>query len=292
MIQNLSPQKLIVIMMSPNREKTFREAFSQWYSIMDVKEYSSLEQLVMHSKIFAIVCEAAIISNNGYKICHRIKSNAQLRCLPLILLGKDGNQASVEQKIHGLKNGADVYLEGDITAELLYLQIENLAALKFGQRNTQNSYSLFLCERDLKSSFFLNNINDILKKQLEDINFSVSTLAKLMHMSTPNFYKVFKSITHTTPNCYIMKFRMNKAAEYLRSGEHINEAMLKVGFTSSSYFAKCFKQIFMMSPKEYIAHRKNARDSYNDFIITQKYKDNIHSIKHIAKSETHKYWSV
>lgn len=285
MIQNLSLQKFIVTIMSPSREKAFRQTFSQWYSIMGVKDCSSLEQLVMHSKIFAIVCETTTIANNDYKICHRIKSNAQLRCLPLILLGKDGSQVSVEQKIQGLKNGADVYLDGDITTELLHLQIENLTTLKFVQKNTQKPHSPYFCGENLKFSSFLNSINDILEKQLEDIDFSVSMLAELMHMSIPNFYKVFKSITQTTPNCYIMKFRMNKAAEYLKSGEHINEVMLKVGFTSSSYFAKCFKNLFMMSPKDYIAYEQSARNYHNNSIITQESRNttNIYPASHVVK---------
>ena len=43
-----------------------------------------------------------------------------------------------------------------------------------------------------------------------------------------------------TPNTYVLNYRLNMAAQYLSEGMRINEVYLQLGFTSSSYFAKCF----------------------------------------------------
>ncbi len=45
---------------------------------------------------------------------------------------------------------------------------------------------------------------------------------------------------------------MNKAAELLQGGTRISEVAAQVGFTSSSYFAKCFKAQYGVLPKEYV----------------------------------------
>lgn len=54
-----------------------------------------------------------------------------------------------------------------------------------------------------------------------------------------------------SPNDYLKTLRMNKAGELLRSGIQISEVAARVGFTSSSYFAKCFKVQYGVTPKEY-----------------------------------------
>ena len=65
-----------------------------------------------------------------------------------------------------------------------------------------------------------------------------------------------------SPNDYMKSVRMNKAAELIGLGERISEVAAQVGFSSSSYFAKCFKAQFGVLPKEF-AFKK---DVHNDSI--------------------------
>ena len=53
------------------------------------------------------------------------------------------------------------------------------------------------------------------------------------------------------PNDYLKTIRLNHAAELIKAGERISEVCERVGFTSSSYFAKCFKAQFGVLPREY-----------------------------------------
>jgi AraC-like DNA-binding protein len=55
-----------------------------------------------------------------------------------------------------------------------------------------------------------------------------------------------------TPIEYLKMRRLEQAAQLLRQGVRITEVAERVGFTSSSYFAKCFKSRFGVLPKEYI----------------------------------------
>ena len=56
-----------------------------------------------------------------------------------------------------------------------------------------------------------------------------------------------------TPVDYLKMRRIEQAAAFLKQGYRINEVAERVGFTSSSYFAKCFKARFGVLPKDYIA---------------------------------------
>ena len=53
------------------------------------------------------------------------------------------------------------------------------------------------------------------------------------------------------PNNNVKNFRLNKAAELIANGVRIAEAAERLGFASSSHFAKCFKEKFGMLPKDY-----------------------------------------
>ena len=76
-------------------------------------------------------------------------------------------------------------------------------------------------------------------------------------MSRSNVHRKVKAVTGMTPNTYVLNYRLNMAAQYLSEGMRINEVYLQLGFTSSSYFAKCFKQKFGVLPKDYTKNKKS-----------------------------------
>ena len=53
---------------------------------------------------------------------------------------------------------------------------------------------------------------------------------------------------------YLKNFRLDYSARLLADGMRVTEVAIQSGFTSSSYFAKCFKAKFGMIPKEYAAN--------------------------------------
>ena len=98
---------------------------------------------------------------------------------------------------------------------------------------------------------FIDKINAILLEQVVNENYSIETLADQMNMSHSNLYRKMKSLFGMPPNNYVKNFRLNKAAELIANGVRIAEAAERLGFASSSHFAKCFKEKFGMLPKDY-----------------------------------------
>jgi AraC-type DNA-binding domain-containing proteins len=111
-----------------------------------------------------------------------------------------------------------------------------------------------LTQKDCK---FTENLQALLIDRLADENFSLDTLAEELNMSRSSFYRKIKALSGMSPNDYMKSVRMNKAAELIGLGERISEVAAQVGFSSSSYFAKCFKAQFGMLPKEF-AFKKDA----------------------------------
>jgi len=86
---------------------------------------------------------------------------------------------------------------------------------------------------------------------MRDEAFSIDILAEQMNMSRSCFYRKIKALTDITPIEYLKTKRLERAAQLLRQGSRINEVAERVGFSSSSYFAKCFRQKYGVLPKDY-----------------------------------------
>jgi len=189
---------------------------------------------------------------NGYQLCESIKSNTQFCHIPVILLTAKTN---VESKIMGLEYGSDAYLEKPFSLEHLRTQINNLLNSRqqlkelFASSPLLSSVEIVISKKDIE---YVERLNGEIEKHLLDVNFSIDTLSEFMNMSRSNFYRKLKSISGMSPNDYLKMIRLKKAAELLLSKDYrINEVYEKVGFSSSSYFAKCFKEQFGILPREF-----------------------------------------
>ena len=85
-----------------------------------------------------------------------------------------------------------------------------------------------------------------------DPNFSMDDLAATLHMGRSKFYGKVKELTGLSPSKYILKYRMEEASRLLQADEMtIAEISYQVGIQEPSYFYRCFKSYFGMSPSEY-----------------------------------------
>ena len=83
-----------------------------------------------------------------------------------------------------------------------------------------------------------------------------------MHMSRSSLYAKIKTLASMTPNELIQITRLKRAARMLREEHYmVSEVGTLVGFNSSSYFSKCFKAQFGMTPGEFAAPHPAATDT-------------------------------
>ena len=87
---------------------------------------------------------------------------------------------------------------------------------------------------------------------MSDSDLSVEVLASQLHLSRSQLYRKIKTLTGQTVNEFLRKIRLQRAKQIIETESDVNisEVCYKVGFSSPSYFTKCFKAHFGVLPTE------------------------------------------
>ncbi|MFT3910472.1 MAG: DUF4242 domain-containing protein [Ferruginibacter sp.] len=110
----------------------------------------------------------------------------------------------------------------------------------------------YLCF-SLQDENLLRALFDNLEKYWQDADFDIDSFSKEMAMSKSQLYRKIISLTGSSPNTLLKDYRLLKAKELMRKQcYNIAQVTFDSGFTSASYFTKCFKQKFELLPMAYL----------------------------------------
>lgn len=250
-------KKFTVLLVEDNVEllNLTRESLVEWFRVLKASNGREALEVLAKESVDIIVSDVMMPEMDGLELCCKVKSNIDYSHIPVVLLTA---KTTLESKVEGLECGADVYVEKPFSVKQLRMQIENLLKLRqsfhklmvslAGESVAVSTTEFAMSQKDCE---FIAKIQGVIAEQLADENFSIDLLAEQMNMSRSNFYRKIKALSGMSPNDYLKTLRMNKAAELIMSGTRISEVSAQVGFTSSSYFAKCFKAQYGVLPKEY-----------------------------------------
>ena len=100
-------------------------------------------------------------------------------------------------------------------------------------------------------SQFISRFKEVIEARLEDSNVSVEDLATDMNLSRVQLYRKVKAVTGSSPVELLRTARLNRAYQLLlTTDKSVSEIAYAVGFTSPSYFTKCFKDEYGKVPGE------------------------------------------
>ena len=235
---------------------------SEEYFVISASSGEEALQILEKNNIDLIISDVMMEEMDGFELCGKIKSNINISHVPVILLTA---KTDTESKIKGLEAGADAYIEKPFSPFHLKAQLLNLLKKRESQQKTYASTPL----SDLHSAVhnkldeeFMNKCTEIIQNNIEDSEFSVNTLAQELGMSRTSVFTKIKGIIGMTPNDFIKVTRLKKACKMMVEGEYrVTEIGFLVGFSSSSYFAKCFQKQFGMLPTEFLKKIKEDPSS-------------------------------
>jgi len=206
-----------------------------------------------------IISDVMMPEMDGYEFCTKIKNDFRTSHIPVILL-----TAKIEEQdmINGLATGADNYLKKPFKAAELHVRIKNLIENRNRlHRKFQTEQHMDFKEFKVTSAdeLFLEKCLNIIDSNLSNYDFSVEDFANEMALSRIHLYRKLKALTGLSTNKYIQTIRLKKAAVLLVSGYgNISQVAYDCGFSNPSYFAETFKEMFNISPTEYVKQAKNV----------------------------------
>lgn len=120
---------------------------------------------------------------------------------------------------------------------------------------------------------FLSKITAMVEEHISNEQFGVSELADAMHMSRSNLLRKVKKHTELSVSQLIRQIRLKRGMEMLRnSSMNVSEVSHQVGFSSTSYFIKCFREQYGYPPGEVGKRDENEISSFPVVQTHQKQK--------------------
>jgi AraC-like DNA-binding protein len=120
--------------------------------------------------------------------------------------------------------------------------------------NGENLFSLTPADEN-----FLTLLMDYTESFWFNTNLKVDDLSKPVGCSKSQLYRKMISLTGKSPNTFIKEYRLNEALALLnKNNRNISEVAYETGFTSPSYFSKCFQKKYGYLPSHYFASKARS----------------------------------
>lgn len=208
-----------------------------------------------------IISDVMMPEKDGLELTRIIKENLSTSHIPIILLTA---KSALENRLEGLKYGADDYITKPFSSVYLKARVENLLAQhKKLQELYRSTLMAPVSETEKKAPIdtsgmsqndrnFLNKLVEIMEANMDNGDLIVEDLVKDLAVSRSVFFKKLKALTGLAPIEFIREMRVKRAAEYIETGDFsMSQISYMVGINDPRYFSKCFKQQFGMTPTEY-----------------------------------------
>lgn len=201
-----------------------------------------------------VICDVMMPVMDGLEFTEQLKTNVATSHIPVIMLTAKNLE---EHRAEGYEHGADSYITKPFHSKVLLARIDNLLKQRKLLKNLYISSSqtaeqqIEESQLDNRDKQFMKQLHGIIQQNLSNSEFGVEDIGKEIGLSRVQLYRKVKAMTGSSVVDLIRKSRLAKARRLLESRSmSVSEVAYEVGFSSPSYFTKCFKDEFGMLPGE------------------------------------------
>ena len=191
---------------------------------------------------------------DGLEVCRKVRQSDVLNHIPIVVVT---GKITEQERLEGIKAGADAYINKPFNSEELITMVEKLLdrhqnlRKKYAENNNETTE-----ENDHRTEAerqFLTKVADFTYLLLDNHALDVNALAEKLNMSVRQFHRKLVALTGNTPGVFILNIKMQKAkllleTKYELTIEDISE---RCGFEHASSFYHAFKKAFGITPAEY-----------------------------------------
>ena len=252
-IKGIEEATILIVEDNDDIRQLLMTVLSPYYHILTAVDGQEGLEVIRDEMPDIIISDVLMPNMSGIELCKMIKEDFAICHIPVVLLTA---RTAVEQELEGLKTGADDYITKPFNNELLISRCNNLInsrrllQRKFGEH--PHTEANMLASNPLDKEM-LDRAMNIIDKHYMNSEFSVDVFAREMGLSRTSLFTKWKNLTGQTPNEFIMRIRLRKAAKMLREKSQLSiaEISYKNGFSSPRYFCKCFKDRYQQQPSAY-----------------------------------------
>lgn len=229
-----------------------RFLLQQQYDIVEAENGLEGVKLALKYVPDAIICDVMMPVMDGMECCRKLKTEMQTSHIPVIMLTA---YTMDEQKIKGYECGADSYLTKPFNGKILKARLQNLIENHLRLQNFFTDQTGMTSKSQLNEADkgFVDKLRKEIEERLSNPDTNVENLGAALGFSRVQLYRKTKALTGYAPNELLRIARLKKAASLLAATEKsIAEVTYEVGFSSPSYFTRCFKEFFGESPTDYL----------------------------------------
>ncbi len=252
-LENKGKDLTIVIVEDNSDLRTFlKQTLSATYCCYEAGDGKEGYELIARILPDIVISDVIMPKMDGYELCVKIKDNSKTCHIPIILL--TANNAS-DHIISGYEKGADAYVTKPFDMSIIKAQISRLIKNRELIREkymTQNFMVEVSTSNLSKDDEFIVRLRQLLEENLSETDFNVKKLSSDLNISTTHLYRKLKALTGLSPVEFIRVFKLQKACEMLSNTNYsIKEIGYGLGFNNLSYFVKCFREQFSVTPSSY-----------------------------------------
>lgn len=200
-----------------------------------------------------IISDVMMPVMDGLTMLKKIKNDIKFNHIPVIILSA---KASMEYKLEGLETGADSYIPKPFNKRHLQIRVNKLIESRKQIRKYYQEHLSFNNDQNAPNKGsekrFIDKIVNTINDNRKNNQFGVEQLSQELGISRVHLYRKVKQLTGLPISELIRSVKLNSSRRLLTDSDLSNaQIAYEVGFSSPSYFAKCFKEMFKVSPSEY-----------------------------------------
>ena len=231
-----------------------RMLFSHDYRLITCLDADTALEEMRAEEPNIVLSDVAMPGKDGYQLCQEIKQDIQLSHIPVILVTA---KVTAENQVEGLNVGADAYVtkpfDPAVLSALIQSQLKNRdrvrKLLAKATTTEEEGVDNALSEQD---KHFMEELYKLMEEELSNSELDVTRITKMLYISRTKLYYKIKGLTGETPSSFFRTYKLNRAAELLKSGSHtVAEIADMTGFSTQSHFSVVFKKQFGVTPTEY-----------------------------------------
>lgn len=253
LIQPYQTDKPEVLIIDDNIDiRTYlRSVLSEKYNVSEAADGKAGLELARKIVPDIVLSDIMMPVMDGLAFCQQLKTDKAISHIPVILLTA---RSLDEQRAEGYEHGADAYLSKPFSLRLLFSRIDNLIQSRkklsklFSNSDENDAFEKLSNETD---KTFAVQLRKIIQDNLSDNEFNVERIGDEIGLSRVQLYRKVKALTGYSPVEMLRKARLTRARHLLQTTERtVSEVAYAVGFSTPSYFSKCYKDEFGESPKK------------------------------------------